>query len=147
MILSVEGIHAFIYCTKWRSGQLLLMPDWLFDSLTTLKDSATQLLIKYKSGALVTQWALGFKDCNEHLSHVRGKGGLEKRLMAYMEYLQNKNKVSNIRHRENPNRFLTLVAFDCCCKCSTYLMISVIVQAKSSKGNPNESWETLRYTV
>ena len=25
------------------------------DSLTTLKDSATQLLIKYKSGALVTQ--------------------------------------------------------------------------------------------
>ena len=28
----------------------------LTDSLTTLKDSATQLLIKYKSGALVTQW-------------------------------------------------------------------------------------------
>jgi len=44
---------------------------------------------------------------NVYLSHVRGKGGLEKRLMAYMEYL----------------------------------MISVIVQAKSSKGNPNESWE------
>ena len=48
---SVEGIDAFIYCTKWISGQVLLMPD----SLTTLKDSATQLLIKYKSGALVTQ--------------------------------------------------------------------------------------------
>ena len=31
------------------------MPDWLTDSLTTLKDRATQLLIKYKSGALVTQ--------------------------------------------------------------------------------------------
>ena len=48
---SVEGIYAFIYCTKWRSGQVLLMPH----SLTTLKDRATQLLIKYKSGALVTQ--------------------------------------------------------------------------------------------
>ena len=48
---SVEGIHAFIYCTKWRSGQVLPMPD----RLTTLKDRATQLLIKYKSGALVTQ--------------------------------------------------------------------------------------------
>ena len=48
---SVEDIHAFIYCTKWRSGQVLPMPD----RLTTLKDSATQFLIKYKSGALVTQ--------------------------------------------------------------------------------------------
>ena len=48
---SVEGIYAFIYCTKWRSGQVSRMPD----SLTTLKDRATQLLIKYKSGALVTQ--------------------------------------------------------------------------------------------
>ena len=48
---SVEDIHAFIYCTKWRSGQVLPMPD----RQTTLKDRATQLLIKYKSGALVTQ--------------------------------------------------------------------------------------------
>ena len=31
------------------------MPDWLTHWLTTLKDRATQLLIKYKSGALVTQ--------------------------------------------------------------------------------------------
>ena len=23
---SVEGIYAFIYCTKWRSGQVLPMP-------------------------------------------------------------------------------------------------------------------------
>ena len=29
---------------------------WLTDWLTTLKDRATQLLIKYKSGALVTQY-------------------------------------------------------------------------------------------
>ena len=36
------------------AGQVLLMPDSLTDS-QTLKDSATQLLIKYKSGALVTQ--------------------------------------------------------------------------------------------
>ena len=48
---SVEGIYAFIYCTKWRSGQVLPMPY----GLTTLKDRATQLLIKYKSGAPVTQ--------------------------------------------------------------------------------------------
>ena len=28
---SVEDIHAFIYCTKWRSGQVLPMPDSLTD--------------------------------------------------------------------------------------------------------------------
>ena len=55
--VSVEGIYAFIYCTKWRSGQVSPMPDSLTHSLTTLKDSATQLLIKYKNGALVTQYA------------------------------------------------------------------------------------------
>ena len=49
---SVEGIYAFIYCTKWRSGQVLPMPD------SHMKDRATQLLIKYKSGVLVTQLAL-----------------------------------------------------------------------------------------
>ena len=32
------------------------LTDSLTHSLTTLKDSATQLLIKYKSGALVTQY-------------------------------------------------------------------------------------------
>ena len=47
---SVEGIDAFIYCTKWRFGQVSRMPD-----SQTSKYSATQLLIKYKSGALVTQ--------------------------------------------------------------------------------------------
>ena len=47
---SVEGMHAFIYCTKWRSGQVSPMPYG-----QTLKDRATQLLIKFKSGALVTQ--------------------------------------------------------------------------------------------
>ena len=52
---SVEDIHAFIYCKKWRSGQVLPMPDSLTDS--HLKDRATQLLIKYKSGALVTQFS------------------------------------------------------------------------------------------
>ena len=48
--VSVEGIYAFIYCIKLRSGQVLTMPYG-----QTLKDSAKQLLIKYKSGALVTQ--------------------------------------------------------------------------------------------
>ena len=42
---SVEGIYAFIYCTKWISGRVSRMPD----RQTTLKDRATQLLTKYKS--------------------------------------------------------------------------------------------------
>ena len=52
---SVEDIHAFIHFKKWRSGQVLLMPD------SQRKDRATQLLIKYKSGALVTQLFVGVK--------------------------------------------------------------------------------------
>ena len=59
---SVEDIHAFIYCKKWRFGQVLPMPHSLTHSLTTLKDRATQLLKKYKSGALVTQYAKMFRD-------------------------------------------------------------------------------------
>ena len=51
---SVEDIHAFIYCKKWRFGQVLPMPDRLTDS--QCKDRATQLLTKYKSGALVTHF-------------------------------------------------------------------------------------------
>ena len=51
---SVEDIHAFIYCKKWRFGRVSRMPD----RLTTLKDRATQLLTKYKSGALVTQYIM-----------------------------------------------------------------------------------------
>ena len=50
---SVEDIHAFIYCKKWRSGEVSLMPYG-----QTLKDRATQLLTQYKSGALVTQLPL-----------------------------------------------------------------------------------------
>ena len=42
------------------------LTDSLTDSLTTLKDRATQLLIKYKSGALVTQWKHKYKHNNEH---------------------------------------------------------------------------------
>ena len=52
---SVEGVYAFRYCTKWRSGQVLPMPDSLMTH-SHLNDRATQLLIKYKSGALVTQY-------------------------------------------------------------------------------------------
>ena len=50
---SVEDIHAFIYCKMWRFGQVSPMPDRLTDS--HMEDSATQLLIKFKTGALVTQ--------------------------------------------------------------------------------------------
>ena len=51
---SVEGIDAFIFCTKWRSGQVSRMLYGLTDS-QTLKDRATQLLIKYKAGTLSNQ--------------------------------------------------------------------------------------------
>ena len=43
---SVEGIYAFIYCTKeiWSSVTDALLTDWLtVTNLTTLKDIATQL--------------------------------------------------------------------------------------------------------
>ena len=49
---SVEDIHAFIYCKKWIFGRVLPMPD------SQCKDRATQLLTKYKSGALVTQFVI-----------------------------------------------------------------------------------------
>ena len=52
---SVEDIHAFIYCKKWRFGRVSRMPDGRTHS-QTLKDRATQLLIKYKNGAPVTQF-------------------------------------------------------------------------------------------
>ena len=39
-----------------QSGDLDRCYRCLTDRLTTLKDSATQLLTKYKSGALVTQY-------------------------------------------------------------------------------------------
>ena len=67
---SVEDIHAFIYCKKWRFGQVSPMPDSLTHSLTTLKDSATQLLIKYKSGALVTQLKLCTPISSSHIGLV-----------------------------------------------------------------------------
>ena len=59
---SVEDMHAFMYCKKWRFGRVTRMPD----GLTTLKDRATQLLIKYKSGALVAQ--LGLNNINTGLT-------------------------------------------------------------------------------
>ena len=63
---SVEGIYAFIYCTKWRSGQVLPMPHSLTDSQR--KDRATQLLIKYKSGALVPQCTSWFAIVHQRLT-------------------------------------------------------------------------------
>ena len=59
---SVEGIYVFIYCTKWRSGRVSRMPHCLTHRL---KDSATQLLTNYKSGALVTQFY-----CLKHPFHI-----------------------------------------------------------------------------
>ena len=72
---SVEDIHAFIYCKKWRFGRVSRMPHSLTDSQS--KDRATQLLTKYKSGALVTQFV--WKDSgtiimykNEHTKAQKG---------------------------------------------------------------------------
>ena len=64
---SVEDIHAFIYCKKWRFGRVSPMPDGRTHS-QTLKDRATQLLIKYRSGALVTQSSC--PSCNPETKHV-----------------------------------------------------------------------------
>ena len=73
---SVEGIYAFIYCTKWSFGQVSGMPDKRTDG-QTLKDRATQLLIKYKSGALVTQFRgatwLQYFFLTKHLGCWKGK--------------------------------------------------------------------------
>ena len=60
--------YCFIYCTKWRSGQVLPTPHWL----TTLKDRASQLIIKYKSGALVTQIHWHCKICKIENSWLPG---------------------------------------------------------------------------
>ena len=73
---SVEGIYAFIYCKMWRFGQVSPMPDRLTDS--QLKDRATQLLIKYKSGALVTQQSVILyvkRVCNLNIFSIVGVFG------------------------------------------------------------------------
>ena len=51
--------RAFMPLYIEQSGDLERCQRCLTHSQTTLKDSATQLLIKYKSGALVTQYKLG----------------------------------------------------------------------------------------
>ena len=48
-------LRAFMTLYIEQSGDLDRCYQCLTHSLTTLKDRATQLLIKYKSGALVTQ--------------------------------------------------------------------------------------------
>ena len=58
-----------------KSGDLEGCHAGLTDRLTTLKDRATQLLIKYKSGALVTQKHLpaGSTHCLCPQQHSSGK--------------------------------------------------------------------------
>ena len=45
-----------LHKVKIWTGVTGALTHWLTDSLTTLKDRATQLLTKYKSGALVTEY-------------------------------------------------------------------------------------------
>ena len=60
---SVEGSYVLLYCTKWRSGVWTGVTDALRTDSQTLKDRAAQLLIKYKSGALVTQFLFYYAVC------------------------------------------------------------------------------------
>ena len=53
-----------------QSGDLDRCYRCLTDRQTTLKDRATQLLIKYKSGALVTQCSNLFKTCSNVFNKI-----------------------------------------------------------------------------
>ena len=53
---SVEGIYAFMYCTKWRSGQVLPMPYWLTDWLTD-RLGKIELLSSLKSIRVELLWS------------------------------------------------------------------------------------------
>ena len=74
---------------------MLRMPDSLTDSLTDfdLKDRATQLLTKYKSGALVTQLNIQNAQNGILCSLFRGKScrSMEKKLFRVTEKLANSN--------------------------------------------------------
>ena len=53
--------HSCLYILQKVEISTGVTDAWLTDSLTTLKDSATQRLIEYKSGALVTQLQFNLK--------------------------------------------------------------------------------------
>ena len=77
-----------------KSGDLEGCYRCLTDRQTTLKDSATQLLIKYKSGALVTQ-------CGNHMVNMMSKGGN----CVVNKWLPNINNQSSSRQKMVPNWF------------------------------------------
>ena len=54
LVIDYTGLYILHRVEIWTG----VMDALRTDSLTTLKDRATQLLIKYKSGALVTQYLL-----------------------------------------------------------------------------------------
>ena len=54
-----------------KSGDLEGCHACLTDRLTTLKDRATQLLIKFKTGALVTQHVSGMSQNTINLLHIQ----------------------------------------------------------------------------
>ena len=82
---------------------------WLTHSLTTLKDSATQLLIKYKSGALVTQFPIDWLKrnfCNFFFSIRPGFGTLVYYLqttttLAWLPTLIKKEKDQKLKFDKN----------------------------------------------
>ena len=72
------------------------MPLWkgvadasLTDSLTTLKDGATQLLIKYKSGALVTQFDFHVISRGHSIPYSLGRKSFQSKvsMLIYQEHL------------------------------------------------------------
>ena len=97
---SVEDIHAFIYCKKWRFGRVSRMPH----SLTTLKDRATQLLIKYKSGALITQLLCRYKWLRAliNISLPMSKGNNFLAMSGFKIY--NIDQISPVRDSQSRNR-------------------------------------------
>ena len=88
------------------------MPHSLTDGLTTLKDRATQLLIKYKSGALVTQIVFveniqnfqnllsvlsgNFPDHPENIKTIRKLSRLSGIFLGYLEIFQATRKLSKL---------------------------------------------------
>ena len=79
-----------------RSGDLVCCHGFLTHWLThwqTLKDRATQLLIKYKSGALVTQWKISFED------RIRGASIQDDMAAEYMYiYMEGNSSILLLRN-------------------------------------------------
>ena len=92
--------HLCLYILRkvkiWKGVTHARLTDWLTDS--QMKDSATQLLIKYKSGALVTQFQI--KDRDNALKCGHNEGHFQPNSFAIiLSSWQRKKTESNLRWR------------------------------------------------